>query len=482
VARRVHVARKLRPRSSGPVSVSYGAGVDSTAILVRMVQLGLRPDYIIFADTGGEKPWTYRVVVLMDQWLRSVGFPGVTAVRYLPGDLPYRTLEGNCLRNDALPSLAYFNRHSCSEKWKHTAIEEFLLNQAEVQASLYEGNPVVTIIGYEDGAADRTRYDNFIKERDRRIAAGDVRSRQFEYWYPMIQADWGPTGSGITRQQAVELIEAEIGGLFEKASRPYFDGGFVRHPGKSSCFYCPAMHAEEIGALCQMSAADGFDDGLSLALRGAAMEYRAIHGKLGLIHEELRGLGISWMWQDYLSCLGYLPPDPREWGPYLLDTGFLPDGWPAYEREAMKVRLGFREADETRREGMALVKDLTDSEREKATSAGVDFRVWMRDPAKRGRGKPGVSKDDYRRIRQAKQMHKAGKQAVRPRRGLIPPDFRGNPREPRSWSFLKKHLRKTWVYRVSTETAAAEDRRELMETASQTASNNPVRPCLCGWR
>ena len=44
---------------TGPLVVSYGMGVDSTAMLIGMAQRSIRPDLILFADTGGEKPETY---------------------------------------------------------------------------------------------------------------------------------------------------------------------------------------------------------------------------------------------------------------------------------------------------------------------------------------------------------------------------------------------------------------------------------------
>ena len=38
-----------------PLVVHYGAGVDSTAMLVGMAQRGITPDLILFADVGAEK-------------------------------------------------------------------------------------------------------------------------------------------------------------------------------------------------------------------------------------------------------------------------------------------------------------------------------------------------------------------------------------------------------------------------------------------
>ncbi|MTJ93579.1 MAG: hypothetical protein F8N36_12045 [Desulfovibrio sp.] len=42
-----------------PLVVSYGMGVDSTALLVEMHNRGIRPDLILFADVGSEKHSTY---------------------------------------------------------------------------------------------------------------------------------------------------------------------------------------------------------------------------------------------------------------------------------------------------------------------------------------------------------------------------------------------------------------------------------------
>ncbi len=39
-----------------PVIVAWGAGVDSTAMLIEMVARGERIDMVLFADTGAEKP------------------------------------------------------------------------------------------------------------------------------------------------------------------------------------------------------------------------------------------------------------------------------------------------------------------------------------------------------------------------------------------------------------------------------------------
>lgn len=58
-----------------PLIVSYGGGVDSTGVLVEFVRRGIRPDLILFADTGGEHPETYLYLDVMDAFLVRHGFP-----------------------------------------------------------------------------------------------------------------------------------------------------------------------------------------------------------------------------------------------------------------------------------------------------------------------------------------------------------------------------------------------------------------------
>jgi hypothetical protein len=106
-----------RPLPASPLVVAYGLGVDSTALLIEFSRRAIRPDLILFADTGGEKPETYAYLGVIQPFLARVGFPPVITVRYRPKRAPYSTLEGQCLHTKTLPSLAYGGK-SCSLKYK----------------------------------------------------------------------------------------------------------------------------------------------------------------------------------------------------------------------------------------------------------------------------------------------------------------------------------------------------------------------------
>jgi hypothetical protein len=135
-----------RPHPDWPVVVAYGLGVNSTAMLVEFVKRGVRPDLILFADTGGEKPETYAYLPVIQAYLKEVQFPPVVPVRYEPKTVPYRTLEGQCLHTGTLPSLAYGGK-SCSIKWKRQPQDAYILWHFPPGGTA--GRRVVRAIGFD---------------------------------------------------------------------------------------------------------------------------------------------------------------------------------------------------------------------------------------------------------------------------------------------------------------------------------------------
>ena len=104
--------------------VSYGGGVNSTALLVGLHQHRIPVDLILFADTGAEHPHTYAYLDIMDRWLKDHGMPPITRVYKTTRDGKRLTLEQECLQSGTLPSMAYgFKR--CSLKHKIGPQEKF---------------------------------------------------------------------------------------------------------------------------------------------------------------------------------------------------------------------------------------------------------------------------------------------------------------------------------------------------------------------
>lgn len=205
-----------------PLVVCYGMGVDSTAVLVEFERLGIRPDLILFADTGSEADHTYAFHPVMDAWLKSVGFPPITVVKYQPKDFkhwpPYHSLEENCLTNSTLPSLAYGFK-SCSQKWKIAPQETFCDDWPPAQAAWGLGMKIRKVVGYDNGPADQRRRNHLGSQDD----------PKYDYWYPL--QDWGWDR---------DRCKAEIA----KSTLPYV-------PEKSSCYFCPAMKPWELHQLTE---------------------------------------------------------------------------------------------------------------------------------------------------------------------------------------------------------------------------------------
>jgi hypothetical protein len=190
--------------------VSYGMGVDSTAMLVGLHKWDIRPDRILFADTGGERPETYDYRPVINDWLVDVGFPEVTVIRYIPKRAPYVDLEGNCLQNITMPGLA-FGRKSCSIKWKGEPLDRYV-------RKLYPDQQVIRAIGYDAGPKDMRRGRN-VKN-----------TPENHWWYPLRVWGWD-------REECKRQIAA--------AGLPV--------PEKSCCFFCPAMKPAELSQLAVAS-------------------------------------------------------------------------------------------------------------------------------------------------------------------------------------------------------------------------------------
>ena len=194
------------------LAVAYGMGVDSTAFLVGFVRLGIRPDCILFADVGDEKPETYAYLPVIQQFLQQHQFPPATVVRYVPQRVSYRSLFENCIVNKTLPSLA-FGRKGCSLKWKRQPQDKWMRQFPPAVAAWKRGEKVLKAIGYDCGPKDIRR--NHIPS-----------DREYDYWYPL--QDWG-----WDRERCKEEIT--------RAGLPV--------PVKSACDFCPASKPEELHQL-----------------------------------------------------------------------------------------------------------------------------------------------------------------------------------------------------------------------------------------
>lgn len=228
--------------------VAYGGGTNSTALLVGLHERQQRPDLILFADTGGEKPQTYEHVRVVSQWCESIGFPAIVTVQSQNRAGEYYTLEQRCLDNKMLPSIAYGFK-ACSEKHKRRPQDKYVTNWPEAKRVWAEGQKIIKLIGYDADESRRAKIQD---------------DNRYIYKYPLIEWDWG-------RDECMEAIA--------RAGLP--------QPGKSACFFCPSSKKAEVLELAKSHP--------DLFARAAAMEANAdLH--------TIKGLGRNYSWRDLVAA------------------------------------------------------------------------------------------------------------------------------------------------------------------------------------
>ncbi len=201
-----------------PVLAAWGAGVDSTAMLIELVERGEPVDHVLFADTGGERPSTLAFIPVFRAWLRARGVES-TIVRYAPRRYKnwpaYRTLTENLITNGTLPSVA-FGRGSCSIKWKQAPQHSWASGWPPAVEAWAAGRKVVKLIGFDCSRRDLQRY----------AEAERIPSDLYRFRYPLQEWGW-------TREDCEARIAAAGLGPVQK----------------SACFYCVAMKPAEVRAL-----------------------------------------------------------------------------------------------------------------------------------------------------------------------------------------------------------------------------------------
>ena len=231
------------------LTIAYGGGTNSTAMIIGLLRIGVTPDIITFADTGGERPDTYAYVEMFSAWLEKHGSGPIHRVQSQDRQGNYYTLEQKCLDNKMLPSLAYGYK-SCSEKHKQRPQHKFIRNHPLSRASMDRGEKIIKAIGYDAGEKKRSS-----KEDD----------RWYTYRYPLREWGWD-------RKKCAEVILEE--GL------PL--------PGKSSCYFCPAMKKKEILILAKTQP--------KLLKRALVLEANALENL-----DTVQGLGRNFAWKDLIE-------------------------------------------------------------------------------------------------------------------------------------------------------------------------------------
>ena len=235
---------------SNPHIVAFGGGVDSTAMVIGLVNRKQPIDLILFADTGAERPETYKHIEYFSKWLKDRNYPEIIVVRKIK-DEKIRTLEEECLEINSLPSIAYgFKR--CSDHYKIRPQHKFIKSWQPAIDTWAKGEKCIKYIGYDAG--ETRRMENALKRVD----------NMYENKYPLIEWGW-------EREECIEEIK--------KAG--------VELPGKSACFFCPSSRPKEI---------------IDLYEKHPDLIERALNIEKNAELTTIKGLGRNYSWSDVIRA------------------------------------------------------------------------------------------------------------------------------------------------------------------------------------
>ena len=289
-----------------PIVVTFGAGVDSTAKLVNMWKLNIRPSVIIFADTGGERPDIYAHIEKVNKWCKKVDFPTVTVVKHSHKNHGQEGLLGELKRRKSLPSIA-FGFKTCSLKYKTTACQRHIVQKLGIKE-------YIKTIGYGTGEIDRAiKSCESIKNGKVKFYKGE----NMKLWFPLI--DWK-----LNRSDCKKLSSTV---------------GFCT--AKSSCFFCPAMKSSEV-VLLSKHYPEQFKESVELEREFLKAEKERFNDEvcnaidlfgLNWVHmkrdkdgcfegtqvkfpkeTKIKGLGRSWNWSKYIESYSPDLPFMEEFG------------------------------------------------------------------------------------------------------------------------------------------------------------------------
>lgn len=217
-----------------PLLASWGLGVNSTAMIIGMVEHNEPPDFVISADTKAEKPESYEFRLEFEEWMRNHN------IAYVEVSKKGETLEDDCLRRKALPSVAY-GWKTCSDRYKRRPIQSW------IKAMYGSCANVRMAIGIDAGEQHRVKAD----------------TNYAETLFPLIEWGW-------SREECVAAIKAK--GLSV--------------PIKSACFFCPNSRKSEV---------------LWLALNHPELYGRAVAMEHNAELTTIKGLGRRYSWEQLVA-------------------------------------------------------------------------------------------------------------------------------------------------------------------------------------
>jgi len=200
---------RLKDREANFVYLSFGAGVQSTALLIMSV-LGLdgcpKADAAIFADTQDEPLWVYENVERMARWCGERIPVRTITYGHLSGDLKVRNFPPIPAYTRGENGTRGMLRQQCTREYKIDPISAFVKRLLGYKKGQWVRHKVLALIGISLDEAHRM---------------GTSRDSWITNCYPLIDAR-------LTRNDCLRIID--------EAGLPL--------PKKSACVHCP-YHSDE---------------------------------------------------------------------------------------------------------------------------------------------------------------------------------------------------------------------------------------------
>lgn len=209
--------------------ISYGAGQNSTAMIIRMFNEGIQIDEIIYSEVGNEMPQTYIFLKEFKKWCKEKKLL-FTEVRSKLG-----TIRDYYESKKIIPYRMF--RH-CTHKFKIIPINKYIRDKYGLKT------PINMIMGI---ASDEKHRMNKIQGR-----------KQFTFKFPLVE--WG-----IDREGCITIIKKE--GLSV--------------PVKSGCYFCPFQPKREWVKLYE-NYPSLFNDSIEFEKNGKAYPEGTLMGNMTL--------------------------------------------------------------------------------------------------------------------------------------------------------------------------------------------------------
>lgn len=182
-------AKGLKRQKNSKYIISYGGGVNSTAMMTFLIENKYPIDAVVFSDTGGERPETYEYLKHAKKYLEKYNIPFVQVMNFRKQSLYDRSISRR-----VIPSTLW---RWCTRDFKIAPIYRYYRN---LNAHVYQ-------------------YVGIAYDEIHRIK--DPKADYVTNVFPLVDF-------GIDREQCIQIIK--------KAKLPI--------PIKSGCYFCPFMGME----------------------------------------------------------------------------------------------------------------------------------------------------------------------------------------------------------------------------------------------